>query len=174
MTKATFEDSPVLLAERLLAPGLLENALLHVLETMFFCPAEELQEQWPALGALDFRAENCSSSRVAFTGPLAGRFTLLCRRELAASLAESFHGETPSAEEASAVLLELSNVVCGNLLSQLQANALFQLDSPTPLTPGDWTALESALRSTKKQPGHAHRAIRSAEGWILAWLEITP
>jgi hypothetical protein len=149
----------------------LEAALTEVLEAMFFCPPEEVAVS-PGPGPWDrFDATECQSSQLNFRGPVDGAFALVCSKHLARCLAESFHGETPSAGEVGEVLLELSNVVCGNHLSQLDAGSVFALDTPRPWDRADWMDFAATFAG----PALEHRtrlAVRTEEGWIAAWIEI--
>lgn len=164
----TVASDAAALAAGILDAERLKHALSDVLEAMFFCPADEILVN-PAPGdwALP-EPEQSHSSCLHFRGPVSGDFGLACSRDLARSLAESFHGETPSSEEISAVLLEMSNIVCGNHLSQLDARAVFCLDSPRPLLDSEWSHFSAADRTASC----TRLALRTEEGWIGAWIQI--
>ncbi len=177
MTTTAFDQAS--LAAGILEAGRLQQALSGVLEAMFFCPADEVlvnpaPSDWEAP-----RQANSHSSRLQFTGPMNGAFGIACSATLARSLAESFHGETPSSEEVSAVLLELSNIVCGNHLSQLDARGVFCLESPRPFRTQEWLELANAAlpaaasHTAASPPARTRLALRTDEGWIAAWIEIT-
>jgi hypothetical protein len=104
----------------------LEATVASVLETMFFVPAEAFR---PGLEGVSGQAVE-----LQFHGAHPGVFGLVAPIALAHSLAANFHGLEGTAlvskEDADAVLLELCNVICGNLLSQLDAGELFCLDAP--------------------------------------------
>lgn len=156
------------LSAGILEPARLEHALTEVLEAMFFCPADEVLVN-PAPGDwLSPQSTNSHSSCLHFNGPVNGAFGIACSAALARSLAESFHGETPSSEEVSAVLLELSNIVCGNHLSQLDARVVFCLESPRPFRAPEWQDFSEG----DIQPTRTRLALRTEEGWIGAWIEI--
>jgi hypothetical protein len=157
------------LAAGILEPARLEHALTDVLEAMFFCPADEVLVN-PAPGDwLPPQSASSHSSCLYFNGPVNGSFGIACSTSLARSLAESFHGETPSSEEVSAVLLELSNIVCGNHLSQLDARVVFCLESPRAFRTLEWQDFLEA----EAQSSRTRLALRTEEGWIGAWIEIT-
>jgi CheY-specific phosphatase CheX len=139
----------------------LDRTVAQVLEAMFFLPPEE---SLPGGPAAEFRAEEAAeydTSLVAFDGPLHGHFAIACRHEVSRPLAENFHGESPSAEEVTSVVLELSNIVCGNLLSQLPAQDVFALASPRPWGPEDW-----------RGSGRPQLAVRTEAGWLGIWLTL--
>jgi CheY-specific phosphatase CheX len=170
MTTAVSDQAA--LAPGILESGRLQQALSGVLEAMFFCPADEVlvnprPDEWETP-----RREHSHSSCLQFTGPVNGAFGIACSAALARSLAESFHGETPSSEEVSAVLLELSNIVCGNHLSQLEARGVFHLESPRPFRANEWTGLNDEARAAAASSTRTRLALRTEEGWIGAWIEI--
>ncbi len=122
MTAAIFK------AEQFAAP--LEQALSAVLETMFYCPIERfcLGDTLPGELAA---AGGARLAELRFEGPSQGYFQLACSSQASALLAENFHGEVADAESVDAVVAELANMVCGNFLSQLHAEAVFRLSCPT-------------------------------------------
>ncbi len=156
------------LAAGILEPARLEHALTDVLEAMFFCPADEVLVNPAPVDWSPPPSASSHSSCLHFNGPVNGVFGIACSTTLARSLAESFHGETPSSEEVSAVLLELSNIVCGNHLSQLDARVVFCLESPRPFRAPEW----QEFSGSDTQPNRTRLALRTEEGWIGAWIEI--
>ncbi len=172
------EAPPALaLAQSLADTQRLATTLTAILETMFFFSPEEI---WSGggpsgggqsgggpsgSGPSPFLAasEPCDTAVVEFEGPLRGRLALRSPRAVSAVLAADFHGESPSAEDVGAVVLELTNIVCGNLLSQLHAAEVFCLGAPLRWPEAGFEAAEAP-----------QVAVRGADGWIAAWLQVSP
>lgn len=110
----------------------LERAAGEVLETMFFSSIEVEQKESAPVG------DRIGTSLV-FHGAQAGRLELSLEREAAAGLAASFFGDQPGEEpdeECRSVMGELTNMVCGAMLSHLNRKAIFCLDPPVAIEPG--------------------------------------
>ena len=107
----------------------------EVLETMFFAAVEELRrdpsgsEEGERIGAyLDFH------------GACAGRLALSLEKDAARNLACCFFGENfegTQEEDCASVMAELTNMVCGAMLSHLDRNSIFCLSSPEALSGGE-------------------------------------
>ena len=111
---------------------LLARAVNTVLETMFFtapfCPAEE-----------DAQTETVLHARVAFEGDPSGTLRVRISEASARSLAAAFLGEEEeslSQPQIGQVVCELANMLCGFLVSQLEAEKHFDLRSPELLSNG--------------------------------------
>lgn len=106
--------------------AILSESTSEVLETMCFTGV---------LGKAD--SADCSVERVAvgltYRGHLAGRFGIRASLITGRNLAGSFLGtdeEHVSKEQASLVLCELANMICGAVLNRLAAEARFELSHP--------------------------------------------
>lgn len=105
----------------------LRPACEEVLETMFFTSvmdsaAEPLQRGDPQIG-----------SRLTFAGAPSGAFEVRTTEAAARSLAAGFLGEMVSdvsSERAGEVVCELANMLCGSVLSRMDATAVFELSRP--------------------------------------------
>ncbi len=98
----------------------------QVMSTMFFTgicdeiPAEQLP------------LERVLTSTVRFEGPLNGTFKIAVSEGPALTLATDFYGaDSPVDQEAvESVIGELGNILCGAVLSRVDPNGLFTLDTP--------------------------------------------
>jgi CheY-specific phosphatase CheX len=114
---------------------LLNKAAQEVLETMFFLSVEEGIEDKPDEGPRLWYS-------IEFRGNPPGSFQLGMPSWAGRSVAAMFLGLDADEELSSAqvenVLLELTNVVCGNALSRLESSSTFELDQPVAIPePGD-------------------------------------
>jgi len=96
----------------------------RVLETMCYAdplPITGLEEGQPLLHA-----------ELHFHGTYSGVFHLDITRQAGRSLASTFLGseEDPPEEQLGSVICELTNMICGSLLSALDAHADIHLDAP--------------------------------------------
>ncbi len=111
----------------------LAEAVEEVLEKMFFAraladPSPVQNQSGSGLGA-----------RVAFEGMRAGTLTLRIDAAAARSIAADFLGEDDdmvSGRQIKDVICELTNIVCGSVLSRLDTTADFRLEDPVLVTPG--------------------------------------
>jgi CheY-specific phosphatase CheX len=110
----------------------LTKAATEVLETMFFASVDEVPV-WD--GATE---EDRVGAALEFHGACRGRLALSLDRNATLQLASSFFGdvEEDSAATCESVMAELTNMVCGAMLSKLDRNSIFCLDSPVPLAQG--------------------------------------
>lgn len=107
----------------------------EVLETMFFSSVEEFQQEF-----LDSDRGERLGAYLDFHGACAGRLALSLEKDAARNLATSFFGETfegTEDEDCSSVMAELTNMVCGAMLSHLDRNSIFCLASPEALGDGE-------------------------------------
>ena len=122
---------------------LLSWATQEVLETMFFTEV---------LGAAEF-ARDCTEPfvavRVDFRGQPSGHLGLCVSAAAARSIAANFLGEDEAELTESQILdvvAELSNMVCGWVVSRLESDTSFDIQPPQAATPE--TAIEPGA------PGH--------------------
>ena len=106
--------------------------LSNVLETMFFVtvdPFEDEQGKDPS----SKKSSNFFKGEIGFKGKYSGLLTLYLPTELAKTMAINFMGTEESiVPEAQAmdVVGELCNILCGNLLSQLDKKTGYVLTTP--------------------------------------------
>jgi len=102
---------------------LLATAVHDVLETMFFCEASDRCE--PDTGAAQLEA------RVAFSGAKSGSIHIEISEPSARDLAASFLGESEvSHSQVAQVVCELANMLCGSIVSKIEAQGCFDLGAP--------------------------------------------
>lgn len=101
-------------------------AVAEVLERMFFLDGlEEVEAAPPEPGAL--------SVRLAFEGNPAGWFRMRLAHSAALAVAADFLGEDTASltpQQCIDVVLELANMICGAVLSQIESSASFRLGTP--------------------------------------------
>jgi CheY-specific phosphatase CheX len=126
----------------------LENALaectVEALEQMFFVRA---LEGTPSDGA---EADSDLICRVDFAGETSGCLALRITVEAARSIAAGFLGEDDGAlseVQVGEVLCELTNIVCGSLLSRIESGTTFRLDSPQIAAPENSASGEAVVHS---------------------------
>ena len=101
----------------------------EVLETMFFdeALAAACEHGWVPAAA---------SIRLAFEGSHRGQFLLSVSPEVARSISPAFLGVDPeevTEAQSGQVLLELANILCGSMLSQLWPDSELKLGPPEPV-----------------------------------------
>ena len=120
---------------------LLSESAIEVLESMFFTSVLE------AIDPGGHSAEGWVSAQLSFRGTPPGRFGIRTSPEAARKLAASFLGqEEDSVTETQSgdVICELSNMLCGSVLSRLEKDSLFELSQPKvgpAETPADISAI---------------------------------
>lgn len=111
---------------------LIGQAVTDVLETMFFTAVDGPAEE-PCSGG------QCLAVRVVFDGHPPGVFQLSVACETARRVAESFLGVESEDEldeaQVENVARELANVLCGAVLSRLEAKTTFSLGPPELVDP---------------------------------------
>lgn len=110
--------------------SLLTQAVCDVLETMFFTV--------PLGSAAPEPGETFLESRLAFYGHLCGALHVRVSETAARSLAAGFLGEDEEAlspAQAGQTVCELANMICGWLVSKLDSEERFDLDSPQLVSP---------------------------------------
>lgn len=107
---------------------LLASAVSSVLETMFFSEP---------LGSCDpIEDDSDMQTRLAFSGDVSGTFAVRISANSARNMAASFLGEFDEAITESQIgetMCELTNILCGSVLSKLGSQACFDLSSPRVL-----------------------------------------
>jgi len=104
----------------------LRRVAAEVLETMFFdeAVAAPCDHGW---------ISSAASVRLTFAGSHCGEFLLSVSPEVGRSIAPAFLGIEPeevTAGESSQVLLELANILCGSVVSQLWPDSDLMLEAP--------------------------------------------
>jgi CheY-specific phosphatase CheX len=130
------------------------RVLAEVLETMFFAEAvaADCAHDWlsSAVGA-----------RIGFAGSHLGELRLSVSRDAADSIACAFLGLEPleiTEPLCSQVILELTNILCGDILSHLWP------ESKLALGPPELSAEEPAVE------GALHRCFELPEGKLALWI----
>ena len=121
------------MSEMLTVPAIeriLRQTAQEVLETMFFIGVEGATSAAPGESArLWFQ--------VRFQGSPPGTFQLGLPAMASGDIASAFLGVASEDDladrEAENVLLELTNVICGNALSRLESDSAFDLEAPVPI-----------------------------------------
>jgi CheY-specific phosphatase CheX len=116
----------------------------EVLETMFFTGVVEEDSKESGVAMV--------SAELAFLGTLSGRFGVRVPHSTGRQIASSFLGldESELAEEQiGEVVCELTNMVCGSVLSRVEAGARFELKHPEVDPQNtDWRRHKDAVGST--------------------------
>ncbi len=150
-----------MLAEKI--SNALGAAMESVLETMFFTMPDRQMDNDETLPA------DCYRIRMTFSGACEGRFEVQIAKESARAMASSFTGAfDPDELTESSVLevtAELTNMICGAMLSQWAGDAIFSLSSPAALpAAGEGPDSEPAVR--------IRRAFEVDGGFLAAQLEL--
>lgn len=106
----------------------LSAAASDVLETMFFSPVIDETPVSEAPG------EAALAARLQFSGARSGSFTVRVTEGAARMIAANFLAEEtdePAPSQVAEVVCELTNMMCGAVLSRLDRGAHFDLSSPT-------------------------------------------
>ena len=130
----------------------LDEVMAEVLATMFFadCEPAPCNHAWLA---------SAFTAQLGFAGRHVGETLVSVSSPAAQSIASGFLGLDPretNEADCRQVVLELSNILCGAILSRLWPDSKLMLSAPGPAT---W---ESGLE------GSAHRCFNTPEG-SLAW-----
>jgi CheY-specific phosphatase CheX len=138
----------------------MEESVAEVLEAMCFVSSEgptddesgQVQSDW-LCGELDF------------AGHPSGTFGIAVPPETAAVLAANFLGDEESiltSEQTLEVICELTNMVCGAILSRLDPRKAFTLSPPRHASSGILHPAEARISGS----------YRLDEGFIYSWIEI--
>lgn len=138
--------------------ALLESAA-EVLETMFFTSVV-------GEGVPDSSPGPWVSADLCFRGSLSGRFGVRLPVTTALRIAASFLGEEEDSltpDRAGEVVCELSNMLCGSVLSRLESEAAFELSHPH-FDP------QGSVFPDEGRP--VHRLLESEDGPLALWLDL--
>ena len=138
----------------------LSEAAAEVLETMFFTSLAAEGEPAPAVTA------PFVSVRLSFRGSPPGRLGLRVPVETGRRIAANFLGIEPDEAADSQiedVVCELSNMVCGSVLSRLEGESVFELHHPE---------IGPRERSSEHTGPAACQTLALDEGLIEIWLEL--
>jgi len=119
-------------------------AAADVLETMFFSP---VMGEAAGDGAAPAAA---LAARLRFSGGRSGTFAVRISNSAAENMATNFLGEETEPQTASQVqdvICELTNMLCGSVLSRLDSKAHFDLGRPEPVDPLEAAPPESVSRA---------------------------
>ncbi len=112
---------------------LLETCSQTALEEMFFTSVIEAPEWVREIPG------GCIRAQVRFTCELPGRLEVAVEPELATAITANFlavEEETLTGEQIADTVCELTNVICGSLLSRLESRDGFQISPPEPIADG--------------------------------------
>ena len=140
---------------------ILFDAAVDVLETMFFsavmgdAPPPECKSSW-------------ISARLSFHGSPSGSFGVGIPQDCGRKIAAMFLGleeESVTELQIGEVVCELTNMLCGSVLSRLENDTRFDLSHPE-LVPASSNCPEGASRVC--------RVLELEEGTLSVWLEMEP
>jgi len=136
--------------------GIVGAVVAQVLETMFFSEAVPAQCEHASLAGAE-------SARIRFDGSHCGEMLLSVSEEAVGSLAAAFLGLDP--EEATEplrgeVILELANILCGAVLSQLWPDSRLALAAPEP------------AGCVRHEPGGLHGCFALPEGLLAVSIRL--
>jgi len=127
----------------------LSDAAAEVLETMFFTSlAEEGEPVPPITGPL-------VCPNLSFRGPCSGRLGLRIPLETGRQIAANFlglEGSEVTQSQLQDVLCELSNMICGSVLSRLESGSIFELLHPE-IGPGETAGSPAVSRTLALEDG---------------------
>lgn len=112
------------------------SVVSNVFETMFFLTLELQEEGWAEGMSSLTPSSTFFRGGIGFHGRQSGRLRLYLPSELAKAMATNFLGleeGTATESQTQDMVSELCNVVCGNLLSQLDRKTVWDLSLPRTL-----------------------------------------
>jgi CheY-specific phosphatase CheX len=112
------------------------SVVSNVFETMFFLTLELQEEGWAEGMSSSIPSSTFFRGEIGFHGRQSGRLRLYLPSELAKAMATNFLGleeGTATESQTQDMVSELCNVVCGNLLSQLDRKTVWDLSLPRTL-----------------------------------------
>jgi len=122
----------------------IEGAAIEILETMFFEYAERVE---PGSDTNASATDIWIGSGLQFRGEITGWFRARVSESAAIAIAHGFlGGEADDRSEVEQVVCELTNVLCGLVLSRLEPALAFTLESPEVLSDGDAASLRGPSR----------------------------
>ena len=110
----------------------MKNSISNVLETMFFLPVD-FENSVPLSESWDLDKDKIIATRLNFDGPLSGYCTLCVPEKLLVSITADFMGKEEkdiSIEQARGTLMEINNMIVGNVFSLYDSEAVFDLGVP--------------------------------------------
>jgi CheY-specific phosphatase CheX len=111
----------------------LADSVQDVLEKMFFITAVAAPDSEAA------QSGECISAWLSFEGDPPGKLTMHLALAAARSIAADFLGEDESSvsgQQVAEVISELTNMVCGSVLSRIESEVSFHLSAPQILEAG--------------------------------------
>ncbi|MBC7926200.1 MAG: chemotaxis protein CheX [Bryobacteraceae bacterium] len=142
---------------------IIETSAAEVLETMFFSSIEGIAESMVADG------EGQIAARLRFRGTPSGALSLVISRQSANTLFASFAGIDEisiTEQQREEILSEMTNVVCGSILSRVESDAVFDLGSPFKLNP------EAALQPVAEGSLVVQRSFDTDDGVLTVVFEL--
>src|SRR5713226_6268740 len=110
---------------------LLSESGRHTLETMFFTTPDGVSSETKR------PAGELIAASLTFAGAPPGRFGAILSEPVARAITANFLGAEDETALAPAqlgdVVAELTNIICGSVLSELEANANFDISTPVPI-----------------------------------------
>jgi CheY-specific phosphatase CheX len=135
---------------------ILLEATNEVLEVMFFTGVEDQN-------ALDDSVPKVAAE-LGFHGQPSGRFGVNVSLEAGKQIAANFLGlDEATDSQAAEVVCELSNMLCGSVLSRIEAGARFELLHPE---------IDSSGLSWRDRPGAIGWTFGLSEGVITVWMAL--
>ena len=110
----------------------MKNSISDVLETMFFLPVD-FDDSVSLDGVWDLDKDKIIAAKLIFDGPLSGYSILYIPEKLAVSITADFMGKEEkdiSSEQARGTLMEITNMITGNVFSLYDPEAVFNLGVP--------------------------------------------
>lgn len=129
----------------------------EVLETMCFVGVLGENPEVPDLDPI--------SAELAFHGNPSGHFGVQLSPETGKLVASNFLGKDPgelTGADVEQVVGELANMICGSVLSRLEAGARFELGHPAILRPGEATPRTNVIQYR----------FDLEEGCIILWMHV--
>jgi CheY-specific phosphatase CheX len=146
--------------------ALIDSCCAEVLESMYFTSVIEIAHQpmaTPVASDLGY------AFALRFAGDLHGTFGLYLEAANARTLAANFLGEEEDAlsvQEVSEVIGELTNMLCGSVVSHIEGSSKFALTHPEPIASG---TLES-----RQDAETLFTTLVTDTGPIQVWIELDP
>lgn len=125
--------------------GVVADRVSEVLETMFFNQAAPLAEPPPT-------ADGLVCATLEFHGSPSGRFWLWVSASAAPGLAAdmlAMEREEVDDVRAGETICELANMLCGSVVSRVEAETLFELSAPRLAEPADSQSVWERMASSR-------------------------
>lgn len=111
---------------------MMTTSISEVLETMFFM-ALEFEEHIDLEGCGILSEDNVRVCQLAFNGSFSGHFTIFVPENILTTMAEDFMGESReniTREHSDGIIMEVINMVAGNMFAALDNQVEFKLGIP--------------------------------------------